>query len=344
MGERMQPKKIHSWLYWPLYGLCAGVMADTSFPFPVVEMAPDQHWVLRLDPRYATFDEEFNAEGVRQTAPVKSTYDYIRFIAAYGVNDDLTLGVIAPYGRLCSEPHGDLAAPSVPVIAQSLGYDVPDKQCRNEMGDTIVGSHWRFYKTVDTDWVLGSGISVGIAPKDDPDDLIDVHLGEGNNGIILQVENFSRWQNGFDTRFLLKNTIQLKDDIDVRIPTTSGGLIAPAVNRTRVDRNLGDSWEVDLELGKTIGNWRVATTWYGYKKFADDYSGSVNGFSADNLEADTEELRYLWGVSLSWHSATLWKQKQFPVPMVADLELQKTYDGKNTYAVDRLYMTVKILL
>lgn len=317
--------------------------AEEFIPFPVLEMAPGDHWIVRLDPRYAVIDEEFDSSGNKTDTLFKSSYTYVRFILAYGVTDDLTVGAVLPYGQFCSQPRGALSDPATQAFITGLGYSTPAKHCRNETGDLILGGFWRFDKSAAHDWVAGFGLSLGTSEEDNPDDLIDVHLGEGNDDIILQLENFHRWGH-LDTRVLIKGTVQLQDRSYVRVPESPGLSIAPADNLVVVDRDLGDILELELELGNTFGDMRVAGGWAGYRKLSDDYSGRVNGFDASNLEANTDETRQLINLSLSWHSIRLWKQKRFPLPVVADIEWQRVFAGKNSYEINRLYMTVKFVL
>jgi hypothetical protein len=119
-------------------------------------------------------------------------------------------------------------------------------------------------------------------------------------------------------------------------------VLAPVSSKERLKRDLGDFWEFDLELGRSLGDWRISTTWHRWQKSRDSYS-SPSGRDTSALEAETTVVADQWRLALSWSGVGVWQRGALPLPLVARLEVQDTYAGRNMVDVRDVYLTLTAL-
>jgi hypothetical protein len=286
-----------------------------------------------------------------------------QLILAYGITGNLTAGTILPFvtthakvgfsvsgGNVGSnpafdpgQPIGAANFPFAPVgggaaaplgtagVKQLLtdpvygyGYRPIENTTTTGLSDSTVGLLWRFHNDQASSAILGGGVRFGVAGGDDPDNLLDVPIGDGSTDIRLRVEYFRDLAAGFDLHLLAENFTQLPDHADMRVPQP-GQPLATADSKERLRRNMGDYQEYDVELGRRWGDWRAAATWHLYKKGRDKYS-SGRGTNTDTLEANTDVR------------ADQWRAGTLPLPLILKLEMQETWGGRNFPDVRDFYL------
>ena len=204
--------------------------------------------------------------------------------------------------------------------------------------DPTVGILWRFHKGKHDSAILGLGVRFGLAREDDPDNLLDVPLGDGSTDLRARVEYFRSLGAGFDARLLVEHNVQMEDHRTVRVPAP-GELLATSATKERVTRDLGDYFEYDVELGKSLANWRLSGTWHRYDKGSDRY-GSGQGTDTASLEKNTSVRADQWRASISWSGIERWQRGNLPMPLIVKLEVQDTYSGMNFPNVRDYYLRV----
>lgn len=180
----------------------------------------------------------------------------------------------------------------------AFGYadDQIDTTSRSEPGDPTLSMLWRFYKHPKESLVHGLGVRFGIAQKDAPDNLLNFPVGDGNTDLRGQLENFRDLGNDFDQRLLVERKIQLANRATVRIPAP-GQLLAPAANKERVGRNLGDFREYDIEESHSWNAWRSSLRWHRYDKQSDSYTSDI-GTDTGALEINTHVYANQWRATI----------------------------------------------
>jgi hypothetical protein len=294
----------------------------------------------------------------------------------YGLTPNLTIGAIIPYGISQSRvnfavdggnvgfnpafnasqpigagnfpfaPAGGGIAPMGTAGVQNIltnpafGYQYKAlKDNRNEgFSDPTLGVLWRAMKSPGESLILGLGLRMGLAKKDDPDNLLDTPLGDGSTDIRSRAEYFYDLGGNFDLRLLADYNWQFSDKSRMRIPTSSQGL-ALASSKQTLDRDLGDYYEADIELGYRWSNWRFATTWHRFQKKSDEYSSS-QGTDTSTLEVYTDRRADQYRVSATWSGVQAWQQGKLPLPVIVKLEFQDTYAGRNFVDVQDIYLQV----
>jgi hypothetical protein len=294
----------------------------------------------------------------------------------YGLTPDLTVGAIIPYGVTQSrvnfnvdggnvgfnpafnanQPIGAGNFPFAPagggipamgaagvqniLTNPAFGYQYKAlKDTRNEgFSDPTLGVLWRAMKSPGESLILGVGLRMGLAKKQDPDNLLDTPLGDGSTDIRTRAEYFYDLGANFDLRLLADYNWQFSDKARMRIPATSQGL-ALAISKQKLERDLGDYYEADIELGYRWTNWRFATTWHRFEKKSDDYSSRF-GTDTSALEVYTDRRADQYRISATWSGVQAWQQGKLPLPVIVKLEFQDTYGGRNFVDVQDIYLQV----
>lgn len=303
----------------------------------------------------------------------------IELTLGYGLTPDVTVGGIVNYGRSFNRvslglaggnvgwnPAFNSAAPidgsnfpfapvgggaAAPMDAAGLnqvltapnfgyGYEPLESTETTGPGSALLGVLWRSFGDEHSSLVWGAGYRFGLAAYDDPDNPFDIPLDDGSDDWVGQLEYFRHW-GAVDLRGLAKRTVQRADEVVMRVPQP-GEVLAPVSSKERLKRDLGDFWEFDLELGRSLGDWRISTTWHRWQKSRDSYS-SPSGRDTSALEAETTVVADQWRLALSWSGVGVWQRGALPLPLVARLEVQDTYAGRNMVDVRDVYLTLTAL-
>ena len=300
----------------------------------------------------------------------------LEFTLGYGITENLTVGAILPYADVCSTIKLDvkkgniginpafnsnqtISAKNVPFIPITQGglqlnadrlnaiitqpnyhYKAIKSTCKSFFGDPVIGALWRVVNTHNDVLIATMAGRIGIVEKDDPDDIFDIPLDNGNDNAIVQLEYFHLFPFGFNTRLLFRYTLQITDDIEIRLADASHSLLTAASQKQQVKRNLGNIFEYEVELGKRIGNWRLSGALYFWRKEIDSYQYKGEHILA--LENSTGTKINQWRTQLMWSGIKAWRQGNIPVPLIVQLEYQNTFAGKNVLLTEDIYLTFQI--
>jgi len=297
------------------------------------------------------------------------------FTLGYGISDDLTVGVIIPYGKVTTNANftvqgGNIGfnpafdatqSPSVtnpPLLPVGLGPTSPVGTAGVQailsdpafgfaykplkttdwegLGDPTLGVLWRVNKSSVDSLIIGGGIRFGMAEDVDPDDLLQQPIDDGSTDLRARIEYYRDLSQGFDLKLAAEFTYQSEDSVTRRIPTV-GALLATSSSKESVSRKLGNYREFDIGVGKVFNDWRFSTTWHRYVKSADRYSSNKNTDTTE-LEKNTELFANQWRATISWSGINAWQQKKIPLPLIVQLEVQKTVEAKNFPEVTDVYL------
>jgi len=297
------------------------------------------------------------------------------FTLGYGISDDLTVGVIVPYGKVTTHANFSIQGGNIgfnpafdsnqpvsvtnpPLLPVGLGPTAPVGTAGVQailadpafgfsykplkttywegIGDPTLGILWRANKTSVDSLIVGGGIRFGIANDVDPDDLLQQPIDDGSTDLRARIEYYRNLSQGFDLKLAAEFTYQSEDSVTRRIPT-SGALLAPSSSKESVTRKLGNYREFDIGIGKVLDDWRLSATWHRYDKSADRYTSDKNTDTTE-LERNTELYANQWRATISWSGINAWQQKQIPLPLIVQLEIQKTVDAKNFPEVTDVYL------
>lgn len=314
-------------------------------------MAPAGHWAARLTVLRNGYDHRFDNNGKRVdldtdanqalsifgvTLDSDITTDFLELLLGYGVTENLTLGAIVPYTRTTSRVRLSGPAPgqgALQATLAGLGYKPLASTASAGFSDPTLGALWRFHKGHHDSAVLGAGVRLGVAKADDPNDLADVPPGDGSTDLRFRIEYFRDLGRGWDLRLLGEHQVQLPD----RVVARPGGPFDPI--REKLKRNLGDYQEFDIELGKSVGDWRFSTTWHRYQEQTDRYT-SLIGTNTSALSANTDTLADQLRVGLTWSGIRAWRAGKLFMPLIVKLEMQDAVRGRNFVDVRDVYLRI----
>lgn len=369
-------------------------------------VAPKDRWVTRVELRHSGYTQVFDDAGNRHllgeaydnvslgptvfpalgvfgagaslgTTDTSSrlSAERLEIRAGYGITENLTVGVILPFGRTRNSigfrvdggnigfnpvfdpalPIGLTNFPFAPVGAGAsaplgtagvqeilshptygLGYTPLRSTTTEGPGDPTAGVLWRFWRDAANSATVGSGLRLGIQGENDPDNLADLPLDDGSTDLIGQLESVHQLSPHWDLRLQAKRTLQTSDHVTVRVPAP-GELLPAYATREQVKRDLGDFWEYDIELGRSFAHWRVAGTWHRWDKSTDDYD-SARGTATRLLETNTDIFADQWRLSLSWSGIAAWQAGKLPLPLIVKFETQQTFAGRNMTDVYDYYL------
>lgn len=347
-----------------LFFLTAPAFAETdTLPSATLHaldgMAPAGRWAARLTVLGNGYDRRFDDNGRlvdldagydgldlatlglagRLNLDTEVATEFTELMFGYGVTEDLTVGAIVPYvrtrNRVAVSVTGGIGDAGLQaVLTGPLGYKPLRTSTSSGFGDPTVGALWRFHKSENDSAILGFGVRFGVSPADDPDDLVDVPPGDGSTDLRSRLEYFRDLGQGFDLRLLAEYQVQLPDEVTLR----PGNPLTTAT-KERLERDLGDYWEYDIELGKRFGDWRVSATWHRYREEPDRYTSKI-GTDTRFLSANTDTLADQYRVALTWSGIRAWQQGKLPLPLIVKLEMQDAFAGRNFVDVRDVYLRV----
>ncbi|NTV94422.1 MAG: hypothetical protein HGA75_03285 [Thiobacillus sp.] len=322
-------------------------------------MAPAGHWAARLTVLRNGYDRRYDDDGRRVdydqgydgldlaalglagtlNLDTKVVTEYGELMFGYGVTEDLTVGAIVPFARtrtkLRMSVDGGIGSDGLQaVLTGVLGYKPLRGTESSGLGDPTVGALWRFHKSDHDSAILGFGVRFGVSPADDPDDLADVPPGDGSTDLRYRLEYFRDLGAGFDLRLLAEYQVQLADEVTMR----PGNPLTTAT-KERLERNLGNYWEWDMELGKSLGDWRISATWHRYQERPDRYTSKI-GTDTGFLSANTDTLADQYRVGVTWSGVNAWRAGRMPLPLIVKLEMQDAFRGRNFVDVRDVYLRV----
>jgi hypothetical protein len=289
----------------------------------------------------------------------------------YGVTDDLTVGVIVPFGTVKSKVdfsvsgatlgknpnYNPALAPSatnLPYLPTSMGvtpFSTADVQAllasptygykpiastrTTGLADPTVGLLYQALKSKDSSLIFATGVDIGIAKEDDPDNLVDVPINNGNSALRLRAEYYKALANNWDFFVKAEYGIEFEDSVTKRVPQV-GEVLAPKSSTEKVKRDLGDYRSYELSVGKSIQDWRFAGRLYRLEKDADDYT-SDKGTDVSMLEANTAGYVNQWEAEVSWSGVDAWAKGNLGMPLIVSLAYKDTFSGKNGLDWNELY-------
>jgi hypothetical protein len=101
------------------------------------------------------------------------------------------------------------------------------------------------------------------------------------------------------------------------------------INKEKVDRNLGDIIELEFMGNYAFTQWFSGGLKYRFtKKFKDRVDGS-KGFAYSSLEDETNFMGHMGLAFLGFDTTQMYLDKEFPIPLSLRLEYRNRFAGKN---------------
>lgn len=195
------------------------------------------------------------------------------------------------------------------------------------IGDIVVSGKYKFHD--EGDWIMAAkgGVRLGTGDVNDPDNLVDLGFGGGQNDILLgfaaDYRGIDKWLLGLELGY----NLQLSDKEVLRVPASVDQPVT--LDKEKVDRDLGDVVSLALSGFYTITpEWSTGLTYKASKKFKDDVSGTM-GFNYASLESETEVEEQSITVELTYSSVQRFLEQKAKIPYSVGLAYRNRFAGKD---------------
>jgi hypothetical protein len=211
---------------------------------------------------------------------------------------------------------------------------------RSHIGDIELGMKYLLFDSFvarGTDRLTPSGINwrtavTGVVrlptgQQDSPDNFVDVPTGNGQTDIELRAAADILIGRHFWNSFIARYAFQLADDQFMRISDAPEKTLTALYRRQRVERDLGDYYELETNPRWVFNNYFSVTGHYMFRHKAEDqYSGTfdipaaVTGFqditlNANTLNQQTEQSEHRLGFGASFSTVAPFAQGKAKIPL-----------------------------
>jgi hypothetical protein len=220
-----------------------------------------------------------------------------------------------------------------------FGYRRFETRTNNGFGDLEAGFRYQYLRTEDWRLAVTAGARFPTGTVDDPDDLVDYPLGTGAYAVLLRLNNdwtvSHLWTGptppGTPGELVLNGTFRYDLYVpDKELKRVSDDVNNPiTANRENVSRDLGDRFEFEVSAHYLLPKGFFVSGLYRYAfKLEDQVSGN-RGFAYESLEEETARSEHIAIATLGYSTLGLYRDKAFPVPLVASVSYRNRFAGSN---------------
>ncbi len=299
------------------------------------------------------------------TSFLRFKYDFniLDFSAAYGVTDRLTLGIDIPYYwaqnrvKFFVSPQG--ATPGLALTTEQVqqvltrgltvaGVPVPgfgfkriQSFSADGLGDITAVAKYQYFRNDDWRLAASGGVRFPTGRQDDPDDLTDVSWSSGAYALLLRfhhdyvVSNLWKEKSAAATSgisqpgdLILDLTFRydwvLPDQATVRIGSSP---VVPLSQRERVNRDLGDRFEIEFTSKYEVLRGLSVSALYKYGWKLEDRITGHKTFPTRVLEKDTDSTEQIFIVRGTYSLLPLYLEKKFPIPLNLTVSYRDRFAG-----------------
>ena len=253
--------------------------------------------------------------------------------ATVGLNPGVPGGV-APLGFPGTQPATEDDIQN--LLESEFDFDRVEDWDHHGFSDIEVGYRYQLYKS--DNWRLAFTNTV-IAPTgrtDDPDSLVDFPFGTGTWGLAFYTNNDYLGLKSYGLEFngTFRYLYYFPDTEYTRVPESVDLPVAPAENKERVDRKIGDVYRLDLEGRYEFYEGWTFSLFYRYlQKKRNQISGDGN-LAYESLQKETNEKEHQYRVGLAYSTIPMFQKKEFPVPLSVKLYYRKRFAAENLLKSD----------
>ena len=207
------------------------------------------------------------------------------------------------------------------------GYNRVEDWSKSGVSDIEIGGRYQYYRSENWRLAFTGGVRLPTGEVKDPDSLVDYGLGSGVWGLLFRFQNdYTGIKNlvlnatlGYDFLIPDKEVMRVPDDVNQPI----------TANKEEVDRDVGDIFKIDTSATYQFLPAVSMFLQYIYEfKLKDRISGDM-GFMYSSLEEETDYTKHEGTIGLSYSTIPLFREKKFPVPVVASVYYRDRFAGTN---------------
>lgn len=276
--------------------------------------------------------------------------------AEYGFMDNISIGIVVPVlhvhrdvrfsiqgGNVGFDSNGNIQpvgggvkpvdTEGVQSILQSPVYGYQFKRIEDfsntGIGDIRFGFKHQYLKKTPVRLAYTMSLRLPTGESDDPDNLLDIALGDGQSDIVFESQNDYLPIDNTLLNFYIRYTIQLPDKQAKRLQTSANEPIAPIANKEMVERDLGDVIEVEITSSYTFWGSFNAGLQYRFMYKGGDKIESPIGRDTRGLSAETQQRSHQAGFGIGYSTMQSFQKGQFFLPMEIVADYQEIIDGIN---------------
>lgn len=327
------------------------------------EMVPEGRQIVKMEVRdllsSRRYDDEgklveFGADYDNYTLPggILTHFDSslrgqrYRLVFSRGITENFAISAILPWGVMTqrvdfsasSNSDGSDQTAAVQSMLAGLGYKRVQTTETSGILDPVFGARFRAYAGQYDTVVLATGVRLGMAAKDDPDNLVDFHWEDGSTDLLVEGTYVRLLPAGLDMKMQARYAYQTADHVRARARGVNATLVDQSKTE-RLGRDLGDMLEASMEMGYRTGYWRYNLTLEMVRKNSDDYH-SPRGQDVSGLEADTNRSVDALRGGFAWLGA----KASIGLPLILEMQYRDSFQGRNVYDSRDYYLALTMLM
>ena len=205
------------------------------------------------------------------------------------------------------------------------------------LSDIEIGMRYQYFKSDEWRLAFTGGVRLPTGKTDDPDNLMDTEFGTGAMALLLRFNQDYVGVDGLLLNVTVKYDWVLPDEETVRVLEDPSQPLAPAFNKEKVDRDLGDTLALEL-----YGDWSLSDTWsvnalYTWAMRQKDKIDGNLGLAYGSLEDETDADHQSFEAGVTWSTVSRYQEEKASVPMEVGLSYETVFAGNNNYLKQQLY-------
>jgi hypothetical protein len=373
---------------------------------------PSGRYAVRLETRYGFVNQKLNSDG--SPKPIYGEYDGVllnskvfpllasygpaaslgttqlnthasgeryRLSLAYGVDEDLNIGFILPWGdlrtqvdfavngaTLAANPSFDSARPigltNPPFVPRAGPYaGLPaagTEDFQRVLTHSIYGFQYNRIASYGRTEVLDPMIGARWRVSDEADSTMvlapTLRIGlapqaDPNNLLDIPVaEGNNAVKLGIEHARALRSGMEIRlfGQYTIQAPDevtararSAAEGMVPVSRTETLNRRLGNVLEASVEVARRVGDWRLAARLEESFKDPDHFYSSRHQ-DVSGLEAHTDTHASTGALLASWNGIPAFQEGRMPLPMLVSFQISRVLEGKNVYLSQYVYVTVTV--
>jgi hypothetical protein len=276
----------------------------------------------------------------------------------------LTLGV-ACVRRFTTEDIQQLIGPGLKVgnnvTVGGLGFKRVQPFFADGLGDIAAMAKYGYFRNQDWRLAVAGGVRFPTGRQDDPNDLTDVAWSTGAWALLLRFHHdyvlsnlwkeksaAGTWEIPQPGDLILDFTFRydwvLPDQATLRIGAPEIPLV-PLSQRERVDRNLGDRFEIEFAGKYHLFRSLSVSALYKYGWKVEDQITGHKTFPTGGLEKDSDSTEQIFIVRGTYSTLPLYLERKFPIPLNLTVAYRDRFagSGPRNAASPSQYLTTRYI-
>jgi Putative MetA-pathway of phenol degradation len=242
--------------------------------------------------------------------------------------------------RFTTEDVQQILGPGLPGIP-GFGFKRVKDFSADGLGDITLGLKYQYLRTEAWRLAATAGIRFPTGRRDDPDNLADIYWSTGAYTLLVRLHHDYLLSHLWNTRTLAASGPQSLRPGDLLLNCTLryDGVLPDAATirtgepnalptfRARVDRDLGDKFEVEVEARYALWTGFTLSGLYKYGRKLEDRISGPPGFPNHLAEMDTDATEHLYIVRVNYSTLPLYRARRFPIPLHMFLSYRDRFAG-----------------